>query len=114
MIINYNCVQNRYMFTYLSVLVEMQVLSQVEIHFLIVGHTHTTIDQYFSALNSGIDQTCFVGTPLAMRYLLEHVHGIQSRRPVVAVAIEVKSYKTFALKLIKFLYIGCVRLRRST
>jgi hypothetical protein len=77
------------MFTYLSVLIEMRVLYQVEIHFLIVGHTHTTIDQYFSALNSGIDSTHFVGTPLAMRYLLEHVHGVESRRPVVAQTIEV-------------------------
>lgn len=77
------------MFTYLSIMVELQILAQVEIHFLIVGHTHTTIDQYFSALNNGLDQTNFVGTPLAMRYLLEHVHGVESRRPIVAEVIEV-------------------------
>ena len=40
------------MFAYLSMLVELKVFDEILVNFLIVGHTHTSIDQYFSVLSS--------------------------------------------------------------
>jgi hypothetical protein len=62
--------KNRYMFTYLSALVELDYFDKIYINFLIVGHTHNTLDQYFGTLSGVIKGTCFVGSPLALDALL--------------------------------------------
>ena len=38
------------MFAYLSLLIEKGYFDEIRVNFLIVGHTHTTIDQYFSVI----------------------------------------------------------------
>lgn len=38
--------------------------------FLIVGHTHTSIDQYFSVLSRVIWRSHFLGSPLSLEHLL--------------------------------------------
>lgn len=42
--------KNRSLLAYFAVLVELEMQSSIEIYFLIVGHTHTPLDQYFSVL----------------------------------------------------------------
>lgn len=43
---------------------------KIEVYFLIVGHTHASIDQFFSVL-AGIILLCeFIGSPLALEALL--------------------------------------------
>lgn len=42
-------------------------IESIRINFLIVGHTHTTIDQYFSTLTYAIRECAFIGSPLSLR-----------------------------------------------
>lgn len=58
------------MFSYVSMLVEENIFDSVDIHFLIVGHTHASIDQYFSVLSQSIFGSNFIGSPLALENLL--------------------------------------------
>jgi len=51
-------------------LVQEKVFKKVELFFLIVGHTHASIDQYFSVLSRLILKTNFIGSPLALENLL--------------------------------------------
>ena len=56
------------MFTYLSLLVERGYFDEIRVNFLIVGHTHTSIDQYFSVITKKL-RNKFVGSPLALQHL---------------------------------------------
>ena len=58
------------MFTYISLLIDEEHFDTVEIYFLIVGHTHASIDQYFSTLSNLIQSRNFIGSPLALEALL--------------------------------------------
>ena len=42
--------KNRSLFAYFAMLVELELFSVIEVYFLVVGHTHTPLDQYFSVL----------------------------------------------------------------
>jgi hypothetical protein len=53
--------KNRVMFSYLSLLVEGFFFKEIEMCFLIVGHTHSSIDQYFSVISKAIDKAKFIG-----------------------------------------------------
>lgn len=61
--------QNKNLFSYLSLLVEMGHFRTIEVYFLIVGHTHSSIDQYFSVLSTAIKSAQFIGSPLALHEL---------------------------------------------
>jgi len=50
-------------------LVEEGIFDTVDVHFLIVGHTHASIDQYFSVLSNAIFASDFIGSPLALEHL---------------------------------------------
>ncbi|KAJ1382360.1 hypothetical protein B484DRAFT_411482, partial [Ochromonadaceae sp. CCMP2298] len=43
--------------------------SKIHINFLIVGHTHASIDQFFSTLSKAINGCNFIGTPQALMHL---------------------------------------------
>ena len=58
------------MFTYISLLIDEDHFDTIEIFFLIVGHTHASIDQYFSTLSNLIQSREFIGSPLALEALL--------------------------------------------
>jgi hypothetical protein len=58
------------MFAYVAMLVDEDLFDIVEIFFLIVGHTHASIDQYFSILAKRIKTKDFIGSPLALAALL--------------------------------------------
>lgn len=62
--------QNRYMFSWVQLLVDKDAFTAVDIFFLIVGHTHASIDQYFSVLAKQILSSDFIGSPLALHALL--------------------------------------------
>jgi hypothetical protein len=49
--------------------VEEGIFDKVEVYFLIVGHTHGSIDQYFSVLSSRIYSSDFICSPLALQHL---------------------------------------------
>lgn len=51
-----NCVgenKNNFLIAFLSVLVAMGTIGVVEVHFMMVGHTHIKIDQVFSRYENG-------------------------------------------------------------
>jgi hypothetical protein len=58
------------MFGYISLLIQEKCFKKVEIFFLIVGHTHASIDQYFSVLAREISKTNFIGSPISLESLL--------------------------------------------
>ena len=56
------------MFGYLSLLVQNGYFDEIQVNFLIVGHTHTTIDQYFSVITYKM-RGKFIASPLALQHL---------------------------------------------
>lgn len=55
---------------YLTMLVELNEFTTISVNFLIVGHTHCIIDQWFSVVSRIINSQNFIGTPWAMKNLL--------------------------------------------
>jgi hypothetical protein len=47
-------------------LVQESIFEEVHINFLIVGHTHCSIDQYFSVIARAINRSAFIASPLGM------------------------------------------------
>jgi len=70
-------------------LVEKNLVDEVLINFLIVGHTHSSLDQWFSVFSKRISASKYIGTPLSMEYLLQHSHTSFSEQPLVYKAIQV-------------------------
>lgn len=52
-----------------SLLVEMGYFDKITVGFLIIGHTHASIDQYFSCLRNLIRKANFIASPLALQHL---------------------------------------------
>lgn len=52
---------------------EEDIFDKIEIYFLIVGHTHASIDQYFSVLANQIHKCDFIGSPLALEFLFSTI-----------------------------------------
>lgn len=51
------------------------MFKKIEVFFLIVGHTHASIDQYFSRLARAIFKQLFIGSPLSVEYLLTNIES---------------------------------------
>ena len=73
------------MFSYFSLLVETMVFDKIQVNFLIVGHTHSSIDQYFSILSKAIGDCEFIGSPMALEALFEKAHkaGKLANKPLI-------------------------------
>lgn len=52
-----------------SILVEAGYFQSITVGFLIVGHTHASIDQYFSCLRRKIRNAAFIASPMALQHL---------------------------------------------
>ena len=61
--------QNKEFFMFCSILVEAGYFQLVTVGFLIVGHTHASIDQYFSCLRRKIRNASFIASPMALQHL---------------------------------------------
>ncbi len=83
--------KNKEMMCYLSLLIEMKYFDECYMNFLIVGHTHSSIDQYFSVLGHAIDECEFICTPLAFQSLVQFAHNGDAikERPIVNKQIRV-------------------------
>ena len=75
--------KNKEMFTYFSLLVETGVFETIEVYFLIVGHTHGSLDQYFSTLSIANHDCQFIGTPMALQHLYQVCHKDEGNKPTV-------------------------------
>jgi len=72
-------------------LVQTLAFEEIDVNFLIVGHTHSSIDQYFSVLSKAIHKAQFIGSPLALERLLKSAHNIKKygKRPYLVRPIRV-------------------------
>jgi hypothetical protein len=52
-----------------SLLVELGYFDKITVGFLIIGHTHASIEQYFSCLRNLIRNAAFIASPLALQHL---------------------------------------------
>ncbi len=48
--------KNRYVLAFLSLLVELGIFKKVKVSFLMVGHTHEDVDQFFSRISSWLSK----------------------------------------------------------
>jgi len=55
--------KNKESLAFYSLLIEGYNFDEIEIAFLIVGHTHASIDHYFSVISRAIKKATFIGTP---------------------------------------------------
>lgn len=73
------------MFAYFSLLVEQRIFDKIEVNFLIVGHTHASIDQFFSVLAHAIGRAKFVCSPLALEKVIWEAFKTDASHPVTVV-----------------------------
>jgi hypothetical protein len=60
---------------------------QVQVNFLIVGHTHCNIDQIFSVLSRAIENSEFVASPIGMIALIGAAHSNEKHRPLFNIKV---------------------------
>lgn len=68
--------KNKEMFAYFSALIEQEIFDEIRVNFLIVGHTHSNLDQYFSVYSKKIRKSDYIASPLAMHELYNSAHNI--------------------------------------
>jgi hypothetical protein len=69
---------------------------------LVVGHTHSTIDQYFSVLANAINKCDFIGSGDALRYLFDTTLA-GKLKPKINRRIEVGGYLMYVFVLDNYL-----------
>ncbi len=74
--------KNKTVFAYLSHLVQEKVYDTIHFNFLMVGHTHCSIDQYFSVLSTRICQNLYILSPMSMVDLLMGAHKRVEQQPI--------------------------------
>ena len=62
------------MFCYLSHIIELGLMDEIHLLFLIVGHTHNPLDQWFSVLGGAIYDAEFFGSRMALHNLYTSAH----------------------------------------
>ncbi len=67
----------------MSQLVEECFFEKIEVFYLIVGHTHNILDQWFSQLGKAVQAADFIGSVLALHalYKLAHDDDEKDKRP---------------------------------
>lgn len=68
------------MFAYFSLLIELGHFDTIDCNFLMVGHTHGSIDQQFSVYSRKIKGKKFIGSRLALHDLLLHAYDDSPQR----------------------------------
>ena len=63
------------MFCFLSHIVEDGYFKEIEMMFLVVGHTHNILDQWFSVLGKAVRGAHFIGSVLAIHELYKLAHA---------------------------------------
>jgi hypothetical protein len=60
--------KNRFVFAFLSLLVKFEIFKEVEMGFMIVGHTHTDVDAMFSVISRRLKER--------NAYTIDHLHAL--------------------------------------
>lgn len=79
------------MFCFLSETVEECYFDCIEVFFLLVGHTHNILDQWFGVLATAIQSANFIGSVLALHelYKIAHAESSKNLRPKEVYQLEV-------------------------
>jgi hypothetical protein len=75
------------MFCYASLLVEGGYAEEINLSFLVVGHTHCNLDQNFSVLSKKIRDSAYIGSPVALHELYQHAHSELHQQPVLNIQL---------------------------
>jgi hypothetical protein len=67
----------------MSTLVEKFFFEEIHCNFLVVGHTHCSVDQYFGVCTKIINRQRWIGSPLSFQNLLLTAHQDPKRHPTV-------------------------------
>ena len=65
--------KNKEMFFYLSLLVQEGLVDEIKCNFLVVGHTHCSIDQYFGTISKLVFACKFIASPVSLVHLLKTI-----------------------------------------
>lgn len=76
------------MFCYASLLVEAGFAAEINLSFLVVGHTHCNLDQNFSVLSKRISDAVYIGSPLALHELYGGAHSEVRHRPQLNIQLQ--------------------------
>ena len=95
------------MFFYVSLLVEESFFDEISMGFLIVGHTHSSIDQFFSLLSKAIERCSFIGSPLSLHALYSTCTNdlqmsVKVQRQIVVEYDYISAFKPYINKSIKY------------
>jgi len=96
LILNFdNCGENKnqFMFAYASILIELCYFTVIQINFLIVGHTHCSVDRMFGLFSDVIGASIFIASPHSLRQLL--MNSIKDRQVFNKEIISVYDWKSF-------------------
>ena len=79
------------MICFFSHLIEEAYFDEIEAFFLVVGHTHNILDQWFSVLAKAILRAHFIGSVLALHelYKIAHTDDEANKRPSVVHQLEI-------------------------
>jgi hypothetical protein len=84
------------MFAYASLLCEGGFADEINLSFLIVGHTHCNLDQNFSVLSKKIGDAAWIGSPLSLHELYSVAHTQVRHRPALNIQLQyVYDWKSF-------------------
>jgi hypothetical protein len=87
-----NCLRgnkNKYVFAFLSHLVELNIFRKIKVNFLMVGHTHEIIDQFFSRISLWLRRNDAVTIP----DLLDGIKRSYNPRPEARELEEMFNYR---------------------
>jgi hypothetical protein len=102
---NANENKNKTMMAFCSDIVERGIVDEIFIDCLVVGHTHASIDQYFSVMSKRInnEKTLFIGSPWSLWKLYETVSIPPTVNRRISVVFDyVSYYKPFLHDKYKF------------
>jgi len=68
---------------FFSLLVEEGYFEEIELFYLVVGHTHNRLDQWFSVLSKAIANSEYIGSVIALHslYMIAHQEKEKDKRP---------------------------------
>ena len=67
----------------MSTLIEKFFFDEIHCNFLVVGHTHCSVDQYFGVCTKKIKAQWWIGSPLSFQNLLLTAHSDPTRRSTI-------------------------------
>ena len=71
--------QNKFGNSFFSLLIEEGYFETIEVFYLVVGHTHNRLDQWFSVLSKAIRKSNFIGSVEALHNLFRIAHSSKEK-----------------------------------